>query len=269
MVEVEKTHHLLEIAQEIFTDLLTVRVKGQFFWSLGMTWTLVNLRGLEQIMYDVYDHPQELHRLMAFLRDGHLEKLDFLEQNGFLTLNNDNTYVGSGGSGYTDELPAPDFDGVHVRTQDMWGFAESQETIGLSPQAFAEFVFPYQYPLLERFGLNCYGCCEPLDKRWEVVKNFPRLRRISVSPWADREKIAQHLEDKYILSLKPHPAYLALPHLDEEFLRQVIRYDLEVTRGCVVEIIMKDNHTLGGNPANATRFCEITHQEIERFSAKS
>jgi len=263
-VDYERTQKIVALAEEVFGDFLQVRLKGSFWWSLGMTWTLVNLRGLEQIMYDVYDHPQELHRLMAFLRDGHLQKLDFLEENNLLSLNNDGTYVGSGGFGYTHELPSPSFDGVHVRTQDMWGFAESQETVGLSPQVFADFIFPYQYPILERFGLNCYGCCEPLDKRWEVVKHFPKLRRISVSPWANREKMAQYLEDRYIFSLKPNPAYLAVSQIDEAFIREELRKDLEATRGCVVEIIMKDNHTIGGNPENVVRFCRIAREEIEK-----
>ena len=59
---------------------------------------------------------------------------------------------------------AEDFDESHVRTMDMWGFTESQETVRVSPKMVGEFVFPYQRPLQERFGLNCYGCCEPLDK---------------------------------------------------------------------------------------------------------
>lgn len=95
-------------------------------------------------MYDTFDYPDELHRLMAFLRDGHLAKLDFLESNGLLCLNNDGTSVGSGGFGWTHELPQPDFFG-RVRLCDMWGFAESQETVGISPKMFAEFIFPTNY----------------------------------------------------------------------------------------------------------------------------
>ena len=105
----EATARLLELANETLGDLLPVRLKTSWWWTLGMTWTLVNLRGLEQIMYDMVDQPEELHRMMAFLRDGHLAKLDFLEQNGLLSLNNDGTYVGSGGFGWTRELPQPDF----------------------------------------------------------------------------------------------------------------------------------------------------------------
>jgi len=39
---------------------------------------------------------------------------------------------------------------------------------------------------------------------------------------------------------------------------------LEITRGCVVEVIMKDNHTLARRPENAVRWCRIAKQEIER-----
>jgi hypothetical protein len=70
-------------------------------------------------------------------------------------------------------------------------------------------VLPYQLPILSRFGLNCYGCCEPLDKRWEYVKQIPRLRRVSVSPWSNRAFMAEQLGANYILSMKPNPADLA------------------------------------------------------------
>ena len=54
----------------------------------------------------------------------------------------------------------------------MWGFCESQETVGVSPKMFEEFVFAYQLPILDRFGLNIYGCCEPLDRRFDIVKRI-------------------------------------------------------------------------------------------------
>ncbi|MCX7730019.1 MAG: hypothetical protein N2205_02205 [Candidatus Caldatribacterium sp.] len=262
----EASERLFVLAQEVFEGILFVRRKTTWWWTLGMTWTLVTLRGMEQVMLDMYDHPWELHTLMAFLRDGHLAKLDFLEKQNLLALNNDGTYVGSGGFGYTHELPQSDFDGVHVRTIDMWGFAESQETCYVSPGMFEEFIFPYQYALLERFGLNCYGCCEPLHSRWHIVRRFPRLRRISVSPWADLRKMAEYLQDAYIYSLKPNPAYLATPQIDREYIRKTLREALEITRGCRVEVIMKDNHTIGGDPENVTAWCRIAKKEAERVS---
>jgi hypothetical protein len=74
------------------------------------------LRGLQQIMFDMSDYPDDLHGFMAVLRDGHLAKLDYLHDNGLLSLNNNGTYVGSGGFGWSHELRQASFDG-HVRTR--------------------------------------------------------------------------------------------------------------------------------------------------------
>jgi hypothetical protein len=256
------TERVMELANDVLGDILPVRLRTAWWWTLGMTWTLVNLRGLQQIMFDMYDHPDELHRLMSFLRDGHLSKLEFLEENDLLSLNNDGTYVGSGGFGWTNELPQSDFD-EHVRTCDMWGFTESQETVGVSPEMFAEFIFPYQLPIQERFGLNCYGCCEPLDKRWHVVKEIPNLRRVSVSPWADIANMAEMLEDRYIFSMKPSPTDLAMTSFDEDRIRTELRDALHKTRDCRVEVIMKDNHTIGNNPQRVVRWVQIAREEAE------
>ncbi|GAB4545903.1 MAG: hypothetical protein Kow0063_40120 [Anaerolineae bacterium] len=263
-VDYEATQRLVDLAQSVLGDLLTVRLRTNWWWTLGMTMKVAFLRGLEQMMYDMIDNPGLIHRLMAFLRDGHLALLDYLEEEGLLSLNNDGAYVGSGGLGWSKELPQPDFDGKKVRLCDMWGFAESQETVGISPQMFAEFVFPYQLPVLERFGLNCYGCCEPLDKRWHIIRHIPNLRRVSVSPWANVSRMADMLEDRYIFSLKPSPADLAVRNLDEEKVRAGLREAFRITRNCRVEVIMKDNHTIGNNPQNVIRWCQIAREEAER-----
>ena len=259
-VDADATAHRAALAEEILGDLLTVRVKTLWWWTLGMTWTLVNLRGLLQIMYDMVDAPEELHRVMALLRDGHLAKLDWLEEQGLLSLNNDGTYVGSGGFGWTDELPQQDFGG-RVRPCDMWGFGESQETVGVSPEMYAEFVLPYQLPILSRFGLNCYGCCEPLDQRWEYVKQIPRLRRVSVSPWSNRAFMAERLRADYIFSMKPNPADLARDSFDEDKIRAILRADMRTTRDCRVEVIMKDNHTIRNDPRRVVRWVQIAQEE--------
>jgi len=263
-IDEEATARLVALANDTLGDILSVRLKTSWWWTLGMTQTLAFLRGLEQIMYDMVDHPRELHRIMAFLRDGHLAKLDYLEQHGLLSLNNDGTYVGSGGFGWTHELPQPDFTG-RVRTIDMWGFAESQETVGISPAMFEEFVFPYQLPILERFGLNCYGCCEPLDKRWHIVQRFPRLRRVSVSPWANVAFMAEMLGDRYIFSWKPSPTDLAMDTFDEEAIRAKLRAGFHITAraNCRVEAIMKDTHTIRNDPSRVIRWVRIAREEAE------
>ena len=258
------TQRAVELALETLGDLLTVRLKTAWWWTLGMTWTLVNLRGLQQMMFDMVDAPDELHQVMAFLRDGHLRKLDDLQQRELLSLNNDGTYVGSGGFGWTTELPQADFDG-RVRTMDMWGFSESQETVGVSAAMFAEFVFPYQLPILERFGLNCYGCCEPVDSRWHVLERIPRLRRVSVSPWASIPRMAEWLGGRYVFSMKPNPAHLAMDGFDEDMIRADLRAAMRTCHdhGCHMEVIMKDCHTIRNDPRRVVRWAQIAREEAE------
>jgi hypothetical protein len=204
------------------------------------------IRGLNSIFLDFSDQPHQLKNLLAGISKGLSMKLDELEEKGFMRLNNDGTYVGSGGYGFTSELPAADFQG-RVRCHDMWGFAESQVTVRVSPQMFEEFIFPLEKPLLDRFGLNCYGCCEPLHTRWHVVKRHHNLRRVSCSAWVDVEKMAGYLEDKYIFSMKVKPTIIASPNVVREAIRREIRSILERTRGCVVEIIMKVTDRAAGS----------------------
>jgi hypothetical protein len=261
-IDMVATNALVALAEELFDGLLTVRLRGTWWWTLGMTWEFIKLRGLTNFMLDMYDNPDNIHKLMRFLADGTLHRLDFLESRSLLSLNTEGTYVGSGGFGWTTQLPQPDFNPAHVRTIDMWGFGESQETVGVSPTMFNEFILPYQIEVLSRFGINCYGCCEPIDPRWEYVKTIPRLRRISVSPWADKQTMAEMLGKKYIFSAKPNPSFLAQSIIQEEAVRNELRDTLRATRNGIVELIMKDNHTLGGNPDNAVRWVRIAREEI-------
>ena len=262
-VDRETTRRAVELAREIFGDLLDVQTTGVWWWSLGMTTDLVVLRGMEQVMIDMVDELSFVHELMEFLTENTLSKLDFLEANGLLSLNID-TYLPPGGFGYTGELPAEDFSG-RVRTADMWGFAESQESVGVSPEMFAQFIFPCQVKVLRRFGLASYGCCEPLERRWEIVRQIPRLRKVSVSCFADLELMAGQLKDEFCFCMKPHPADLARPVLDRDEVRRKLRRAFEATRGCRVEVLMQDTHTIGGNPENVTDWVRIAREESRRL----
>lgn len=263
-IDEETTSGSLQLAEDLFGDLLTVRLRGTWWWSLGITVVAVFFRHIDQMYIDMIDHPDELKELFSLISQGLNEKVDYLEQNGLLHLNNDGTYVGSGGYGYTTELPAAAFDGS-VRCTDMWGFCESQETVSISPQMYEEFVFPYEKPLMARFGLNCYGCCEPLHGRWHIVSQHPRLRRISCSPWADKERMADNLADKYIYSMKPSPTSLASADFSPEVARLELREAFAITHGCHVECIMRDNHTLGNRPESVVEWCRVAKEESRRY----
>lgn len=261
LIDQERSTRLLELAQTLFDGILEVRRKTTWWWTLGMTWEYINMRGLEDFMCDFITEPEWVHRTMNLLCEGILRRLDFLSESGMLALNNEGTYVGSGGLGYTSELPRTL--GRHVTPMDMWGFVESQETSSVSPEMYGEFIFPYHRRIAERFGLNCYGCCEPYNPRWDYVKQLPRLRRVSCSPWADWRTVPENLGKNYIASIKPMPTPLASKQMDETAARTDARRAVQQSKGGICEFLMKDNHTLGHNPRNATRWVEIMREEID------
>lgn len=262
IIDEEESERILALAEQAFGDLLHVRRKATWWWTLGMTWDYINLRGLEDFMCDFLLEPEWVHRMMEFLCSGLLSRLEGLQEKNLLPLNTGNTYIGSGGFGFTKELPA---ERDHVTMRDIWGFVESQETTAISPDLYGEFIFPYHKKIAERFGLMCYGCCEPFDPRWKYVKQLPRLRRVSCSPWADWEKIPELLGTRYVASVKPNPNVLAFPVMEEDAARRDVRHALRATKGCIPEIIMKDNNTLGRAPGNAARWVQIVREEIGRL----
>jgi hypothetical protein len=263
-IDWDTTNACLSETQRVLGDILNVRLKGTWWWTLGVTMPFVFLRGLEKLMFDFYDYPDETKELLSRISSGHLRKLDWLEQEGLLSPNNDATYVGSGGYGLTESLSGADFSGT-TRCQDMWGFTESQETVGVSSELYEEFIFPYEKPIMDRFGLTCYGCCEPVNNRWDIVKRHHNLRRVSCSPWADFEKMAEYLKKDYIFSMKLPPAAVAVENPDFEQIRKDMRRDIEIAKGCVLEIIMKDNHTIANRPGNLVQWSRIAREEIEKF----
>jgi hypothetical protein len=254
--------------QELFGDILDVELRGTGQISLCYTPLYTKLRGLTQVMMDMYEEPAMLHDAMSFMREGYKKLIAQYVELNLLSLNNDNTYHSSGGIGFTDELPQEGFDPANVRTTDIWASAQSQEMSEVSPEMHYEFIMRYEMETLRDFGLNGYGCCDNLTRKLEYVFQIPNLRRISISPWADVEKCADLLKDKYIFSWKPNPSYLAHDHFDGEFVKKDIQHTLNAARECVLEIILKDTHTCRNEPQRFTQWSkivrELVNQEVSR-----
>ena len=77
--------------------------------------------------------------------------------------------------------------------------------------------------------------------------------------------MAELLGDRYIFSMKPHPGVLTEDHLDEEQIRADLHHALQVTRGCQVEIVMKDNHTIRDDRNRVVRWVQIAKEEANRI----
>jgi len=251
----------MEEAQDLFGDILDVRLRGIEHISYHLMNQYTSWRGLEEAMLDMFLQPQMIHDAMNLLEEGHRGILRQLVDQNLLTLNNDSTYHSSGGNGYTDELPYTGYNSQQVRPIDMWASAESQELAQVGPKQHAEFALPYERRLLSPFGLTGYGCCEDLTRKLDDVFTLPNLRRISISPFANVDVCAEKLRDRYIFSWKPQPAHL-VGDFDEKLIRNYIHHtsDVAQTNHCVFEIILKDTHTCEHHPERFDRWTQIARE---------
>jgi hypothetical protein len=201
---------------------------------------------------------------MAFLRDNHTHFMDFCERENVLSLNNGPEMInGSGGNAVNTDLPASDFNGT-VRLKDMFCWGESQETVGVGPKQFDEFVLAYQLPLMKRFGLVDYGCCEPVDNKIDlIIAKVPQLRWVSVSPWANREMLAQKIGNKFVYVYKPNPSRICSPTPDWKAAEEEVRETLRIAKGCNVSLIMKDTSTFHHQPDRITRWSDMARRICE------
>ena len=263
-VDYEKSEQIMDLAKKTFDGYLKPRRSMKWHWDDTFLVDYVQLRGMEDFMCDFAVEPEWVEKMANFMVDGAIARFEWLEKEGLLSLNNDETYLGTGGQGYLSRLPADDFEGK-VRTKDMWVTLQAQETVSVNPDQFGEYVLPAFQRLSEKFGYAHYGCCEPYDKRWKWIKQIPNLLHVSVSPWADFSTVPELLGTDYLASVKLKPTPLAMPGpMNEDVVRADCRKAVEETYGGICEFIMKDNHTIGGEPEHLSRWVEIMREEIDR-----
>jgi hypothetical protein len=265
-VDRERTRAWQAFLADLLGDRLPVVIRTGCFGNTMLTYRVVELMGMEAYFMAMVDAPDAVHRLMGFLRDNALRVMHWAEGEGLLRLNNGNQDSFGSSYNFTTRLPAPGYNGGPARLIDMWGNANSQETVGISPRMFHEFCFPYYRDVCEPVGLVYYGCCEPAHPFWDDISALPNLKKVSISRWCDEASMGEALQGTDIVfSRKPDPNFLSVDQrLDEEAWAAHIRATLEATPGVSVEFIIRDVYTVHGDLNNARRAVEIARREIDR-----
>jgi hypothetical protein len=260
-----ETERRFQQMNELLGDLLPVSVQGIAHVSYHLMAQYTYLRGLEPMLYDLYEEPKFVHDFLEFVTAGHQDVLKQYMKLDLLSPNTDNTYHSSGGNGWLDEDSQCINSDLPAATRNMWASAESQEFTVVSPAMHYEFALAYEQRLLAPFGRAGYGCCEDLTLKLPMVLDVPGMRRISISPFANVERCAEVLQNHCIYSWKPNPSML-VGDFDENAVRQYVRKTLDVARGCVLEVILKDTHTCENQPRRMHRWIEIAREEINAAS---
>ncbi|GKX28222.1 hypothetical protein SH1V18_07020 [Vallitalea longa] len=221
---------------------------------------LVHLKGLEELMFDLYDHADLIESIIGHMSDSKVRLLEKLEKNNMLFDNKSNIYTGSGGLGYSN---VPVKDNNKVMLSDMWGFADSQEFSNVSNDMYEKFALKYQIRGLSKFGLACYGCCEPLDTKFDLIfRELPNIRRLSVSPWSDVRIAAENIKNRAIYSWKPNPAKVCTG-INEPEMTRMLKETAQITKDCNVEIILKDIRTCDNTPKHLQQFIELVKRTFK------
>lgn len=263
-VDIVGTHEKKNAIEEVIGDILPVKLEGNGLYSVP-TQMLVHIMSMENMMYNMYDYPELFKEMMKRISDDTLEYYRFLEEKNIILPTTAGEVLGQGSWCYNTSLPK-EMD--HLTTKEVWGFLDSQETVGISPEMFEEFIFPTYKTIGDSFGLLSYGCCEPVDPIWErCISKFKNLRKVSISPWCNEEYMGEQLRgSKTIFHRKPSPNYLGVgTTLDEDAFRKHIRKSLLAARGCKIEITQRDVYTINHDVAKAKRYVDIIKEEIIKF----
>ena len=266
----QETERRYQLLCELYDGILHVEKRGRdFFWFEPMD-QFIRWRGIEQTFLDMVDRPKWVHEALERITAGYMRSIEQVEALNALSPGNANTLLGSGGYAWTDQLPQPDSDGEHVRLRDLWARAATQIfTGGISPAMHDEFAVQYEKQLLERFGLSCYGCCEPLDTKMHIVRQIGNLRRVSMSPWVDIERASAEIGRDYVYTHKPNPSILSMERWHPDLAEQKLRDAFEKTRDNAVEVNLQDLHTVRNEPHRLTEWTRIAMDLAREYSSQS
>ena len=263
-VDMESTMLKKQALEEAFGDILPVRVQMVCLYSVP-TQMIVHFMKMENMMFNIYDYPELFKEMMNRIADDTLAYYRMLEEKHLILPTTGGESLGQGSWCYNRELPGEEEAKIRpLTTRDVWGFMDSQETVGLSPEMFEEFIFPCYKKISEQYGLLSYGCCEPVDPIWEnCISKLENLRKVSISPWCNEEYMGERLKgSKTIFHRKPSPNYLGVGTvLDEEAVRESIRKTMKASEGCKLEITQRDVYTINNDPKKAKRYVDIIKAE--------
>ncbi len=261
-IDEEASARDLARAEEAIGDIVPVNLNrgpARGLWAMDISTDLGHLRGIEHVMMDMLDHPEWLHRLVAFMRDGILKDHAETEAAGDFGLANHYNQA----MPYAQELEPPAANARGVRRSQLWGYMAAQEFTGVSPDMHEEFLLRYQMPIMEPYGLVAYGCCEDLTHKIDRLRQIPNLRRIAVSPFADVARCAEQIGTDYVVSYRPSPADMVSYRFDPDRVRSIVRRDLEACRGCHVDITLKDVETVEGDPERVRTWTRLVRELVD------
>lgn len=262
VIEVDPEGDQQRLAQcsEILDGILPVRLTGGGRHS-GL-WDMISTKiSPERMLYDLIDRPEYVTVLINKFVEMENGVLDQYEAHGLLEAAPADIHCTGA---FCDDLPSAGYDGKKAKARDTWTFSMAQMFSEVSPEMHEEFDIIPLKPLLERYGLVYYGCCEPLHNKIDIVRKIRNVRKISISPWATKEIAAANIHGDYVFSAKPNPAYVAMGSFNADLVRKDLAETVEICRrhNTPCELILKDVSTVCKDPARLSQWERIAMEVV-------
>lgn len=263
-VDVEASLKEEEFFNDLLGDIMPVkRVSGSLY--AVPTQKIVHLMGMEHMLESLMLYPDIFKQMMDRVAEDYITYFKYLEDEGFLRPTVGAETLNQGSFCYTDELPAVLPKDRPLASSEVWGYLDSQESVGISPAMFSEFIFPCYKKIANVFGALSYGCCEHVHAIWDDISGLNNLKKVSISPWCDEEKMGENLRGKRIIyHRKPSATYLGVGgNLDEDAVRKHFETTLHAARGCTLEFSQRDVYTINNSIDKAKQYIQILRESIE------
>ncbi|MBQ6707280.1 MAG: hypothetical protein IJN07_07260 [Clostridia bacterium] len=249
-----------EEAMNFYTDLLgdamPVKLCGRGYFHSAPWDEIATLRGLENILFDLYDRPEHLHAIRKKFMEIALSEMDFIEKEMQVDPHSPDLHCTPA---YVSGLAEDGLKATWYRTTAQ-GFSD------VSPEMHDEFDIQYSLDLAKRFAYTYYGCCEPLDRKLDQISKIENLRKIGVSPWAKEEVMAEWIGNRYVYARKSNPANVSAV-TDPEIVRRETEKSvkLAIKYGCPLELVLKDISTVSHRPENLIVWSEVVSGVLDEF----
>jgi len=246
---------------EAIGDIIPVKIVGVS--SYFAPWDEIAMyRGVNNLLFDLIDEPEHTHNIVSKIFACHEHRLNQYEE---MDLFEFNPYHIHCTAAFCTDLEKS-FDGGKVTRKNLWGRGMAQIFSSVGKDMHEEFDIDYMKKIMEPFGVTYYGCCEPLDRKMDIVEKIPHLRKVSITPWADVDVAAEAIGKKYVLSNKPNPAAVTVP-LDEDALRKELGKNLAAAKrnDCSIELVLKDISSAGKDLRNMVRWEQIAMELVKSY----
>jgi hypothetical protein len=247
----------LAFMHDLLGDIFPVQLSAGVPYVPSLGNLAAELVGLDNMMLQLAMNPAMMHRLMAHLQRGVTGAMEQVEAMGLLSENNAEEMYCSDSLRRTPE-------GLPLKLSDLWGHAESQMFDQVSPAMWREFLLEYQRPILERFGLVSYGCCENLTHKIDGVLGLRNLRIFVCSAWTDLGKVVDAVGGRYTIMWRQKASDVVFGR--PEAMRTHLREGMRRSQGCCRQIVLRELQTLSGDLRRLHTWAEYAKEAAGEYN---